>query len=94
MKVSLSKLAEREIDAAALFFEDRKEGFGGKFYRRVDEAIGKIELNPEGFRKVYKNLRRVQLEQFKRLGAMVPHRTRRFGGDRLHDREKASKSFQ
>lgn len=28
------------------------------------------------------------------MGAMVPHRTRQFGGDRLHERQKASEPFQ
>lgn len=55
LKYRLANLAEREVGAAAQFFEDRKEGPGGKFYWRVDEAIGKIGLHPEGFRKVYKN---------------------------------------
>lgn len=68
MNVSLTKAAKREISDAAEFFENRKEGFGEKFNRRVDEAIDKIGLNPEGFRKIYKNLRHVQLEQFKEWG--------------------------
>jgi toxin ParE1/3/4 len=63
--VVFTKLAQREIDAAAQWFENRKEGLGEQFYRRVDEAAGEIELNPEGFQKVYKDMRRVGLRQFK-----------------------------
>lgn len=68
LKVSLTKVARQEIANAAEFFENRKEGFGEKFNQRVDEALDKIELNPEGFQKIYKNLRHVQLEQFKEWG--------------------------
>lgn len=68
MKVTLTKAAEQDIDDAAFFFEERNEGFGEKFYRRVDQALGKIELNPTGFQTVHKDIRRVQLEQFKEWG--------------------------
>jgi hypothetical protein len=66
--VEFTKLAQREVDSAAQFFESRKEGLGEQFYMRVDEAAGKIEINPEGFQKVYKDMRRVGLEQFKEWG--------------------------
>jgi len=66
--VRITKLAQREIDAAARFFEGRKEGLGIQFYERVDEATGKIEQNPEGFQKIFKDMRHVNLEQFKEWG--------------------------
>jgi len=37
-KVRFTKLAWREVNAAAKFFEGRKEGLGLQFYDRVDEA--------------------------------------------------------
>lgn len=66
--VRFSKLAKREIDSAAQWYENRQDGLGAQFYRRVDEAAEKIEFNPEGFQKLYKDLRRVNLEQFKDWG--------------------------
>ncbi|MGH9772582.1 MAG: hypothetical protein ACRD4Q_12950 [Candidatus Acidiferrales bacterium] len=57
-------LAQREIDSAALWYERAKEGLGEQFYRRVDEAAGKIEIAPEEFQKTYKDMRRCSLEQF------------------------------
>ena len=66
--VAFSKLAKGEIDAAAQWFEDRKEGLGKQFYQQVDEAAEKIERNPEGFQKLYKDMRHVNLEQFKEWG--------------------------
>jgi toxin ParE1/3/4 len=62
--VAFSKLAKREIDAAAQWFEDRKEGLGKQFYQRVDEAAEKVERNPNGFQICYKDMRRVGLRQF------------------------------
>jgi toxin ParE1/3/4 len=62
--VAFSKLAKREIDAAAQWFEDRKEGLGKQFYQQVDEAAEKIERNPEGFQKVHQDMHRVGLRQF------------------------------
>jgi hypothetical protein len=44
-----TKLAQREIDAAAQWFENRKEVLGFQFYERIDEPAEKIALNPEGF---------------------------------------------
>ena len=62
--VVYTKLAEREIEAAAVFFEGRKEGLGVQFYERIDQAKRKIELKPEGFQKIYKDMHHVNLEQF------------------------------
>jgi len=67
-KVRFTRLAWREVNAAAKFFEGRKEGLGLKFHDRVDEAADKIKLNPEGFQKLYKDMRHVNLEQFKDWG--------------------------
>lgn len=66
--VRITKLAQTEIDAAANWFERRKEGLGIQFYKRVAEAIEKVERNPEGFQKLYKDMRHVNLEQFKEWG--------------------------
>jgi hypothetical protein len=66
--VRITKLAQTEIDDAASWFERRKQGLGIEFYRRVDEAAEKIELNPKGFQEIYKDMRHVNLEQFKEWG--------------------------
>ena len=66
--VDYTKLAEREIEAAAVFFEGRKEGLGVQFYERIDQAKRKVERNPDGFQKIYKDMCHVNLEQFKEWG--------------------------
>jgi len=62
--VIVSRLAQREIEAAATFYEDRQEGLGAEFADRVAEALSSIERAPEGYQKVYKDLRRCFLRQF------------------------------
>jgi hypothetical protein len=67
-RVEITKLAQREIDAQAAWLERRKEGLGIEFYERVDEAVDRIERNPQGFQTIFKDMRRVTLEQFKEWG--------------------------
>lgn len=62
--VRFTPLALWEVDQAAAFHEGRKDGLGVEFYERVDEAVANIRLNPEGYRKLHKNLRRCNLRQF------------------------------
>ncbi len=57
--------ARGEINAAAEWYGSKREELRQQFYDRVDEAAEKIERAPEGFQKVYKDARRVTLEQFK-----------------------------
>ena len=49
----------------ACYYEAQKEGLGAEFYERIDEAVGKIRARPEGYRKVFKELRRCNLRQFR-----------------------------
>lgn len=46
------------------FLKAARKGLGTEFYERVQEAADEIELNPEGFQKAYKDMRRVGHEQF------------------------------
>lgn len=64
MKVKFTPLALWEVDQAAAFHEGRKDGLGVQFYERVDEAVANIRLNPEGYQKLHKDLRRCNLQQF------------------------------
>lgn len=63
--VVVNNIAQREIDTAAAFYESRRDGFGAKFIERVVEALERIEIAPEGYQPVFKDLRRVNLRQFR-----------------------------
>jgi hypothetical protein len=63
-KVKFTQAALRAVDLAAAFHEGRKEGLGVEFYERVDEVVASIRQNPEGYRKLHKDLRHCNLRQF------------------------------
>ena len=62
--VVFTKLAQREVDTAAAWYEREREGVGQQFYDRVQEAAEKIQRAPEGFQERYKGVRRAGLRQF------------------------------
>ena len=64
MIVRLSPAARKDIADAARFYEGRRDGLGGEFVDRVDEAIARIELNAAGYAVVFEGLRKCQLRQF------------------------------
>ena len=62
--VIVSAPAQSEIDAAAAWYENRKDGLGLEFLDRVSETLERIETNPEGYAEGYRGLRRANLDQF------------------------------
>jgi len=56
--VLVTRQAQSEIEAAAAFFESRREGLGAEFEDRVAVALNAIKIAPESFQVVYKGLRR------------------------------------
>jgi hypothetical protein len=62
--VIVTTLAQSEIGRVSAWYEKRKEGLGDEFLNRVDEALERIAMNPEGYALAYKDLRRAVLQQF------------------------------
>jgi toxin ParE1/3/4 len=62
--VIVSAIAQRDIDTAAAWYENRKDGLGIEFLDRVAETLERIETNPEGYAEGYRGLRRANLDQF------------------------------
>jgi plasmid stabilization system protein ParE len=56
--------AQRDIEAAAEWYENQRDGLGLEFTDRVLEAIEAIERNPFGHAKVIGDARRALLNQF------------------------------
>jgi len=63
--VIVLELAQREIDAVASYYEGQRHGLGALFAERVAEALERIERASEGYQTVYRDLRRVNLRQFR-----------------------------
>ena len=62
--VIVSTIAQRDIDSAAAWYENRRYGLGLEFLDRVSETLERIETNPQGYAEGYQGLRRANLEQF------------------------------
>jgi plasmid stabilization system protein ParE len=64
MQVRLTRQAIADVDRAAAYYEGQSEGLGEKFLQRVEEAIAHIEIAPEGYAPVIKDVRRCNLAKF------------------------------
>jgi toxin ParE1/3/4 len=64
LKAILTIPARRDIETAAEWYENQREGLGLEFTDRVPEAIEAIERNPFGHAKVIGEARRALLKQF------------------------------
>jgi hypothetical protein len=64
LKVQLTRSARKDISGTAQWYEGQREGLGRKFLDRVDEALGRIGLNPLGYPKFSGENRRCNLETF------------------------------
>ena len=64
MKARLTKIAEADIERVMVWYEQRREGLGGRFHNRAMQAIEKIKQSPLGHSKVIKNARKVELQKF------------------------------
>jgi toxin ParE1/3/4 len=64
LKVLLTRIAQRDIDNAAEWYERQRGGLGSEFLDCVEVAIGKIELSPLAYRKVVGENRRCSIERF------------------------------
>jgi toxin ParE1/3/4 len=62
--VSLTPTAEADIGRVALWYEERKEGLGAEFIRRVRETLDRIGDNPNGYVKAIRDVRVANLRKF------------------------------
>ena len=56
--------AAADIERVALWYEEKRPGYGSEFLSAVDEALTLVQEHPEGFSRVYRGLRRVLLRRF------------------------------
>jgi len=62
--VVLTPEAEQDITEAFTYYEENLIGLGSSFILCVDAAFQSISRNPEQYKKVYKNIRRVLIRKF------------------------------
>ncbi len=56
--------AEKELNDAYFWYEERRAGLGAEFVSSVDEALDRIRLDPESYPIVYRTLRQVLVHRF------------------------------
>jgi len=56
--------AERDIDDAYMWYEERRPGLGAEFLLCVEEGFAKIRRHPEMYPVVHKNIRRTLIRRF------------------------------
>ncbi|HEY1948850.1 MAG TPA: hypothetical protein VGG97_17715 [Bryobacteraceae bacterium] len=64
MNVRLTSAAEDDVTHGYAWYEERKDGLGLEFIERVEQAIGKIVKSLLGHKRVIRDARKCELEQF------------------------------
>jgi toxin ParE1/3/4 len=63
-RVKFAKEASFEFRESVDWYESMAKGFGLKFTAEIDSTVEKIKLNPDLYRKVVENVRRIQVTKF------------------------------
>ena len=63
-RVSFHELAEIELNDAAIFFENEKEGLGFRFLAAMQAAVTHIQEQPQASPVIIENIRRKVLGRF------------------------------
>ena len=63
-RVVFRRAAQREIDDAALWYEERRVGLGAEFAAEVDRAVDSIAQNPSRFPIMHRDLRCIRVRRF------------------------------
>ncbi len=63
-KVKFAEEASCEFRESVEWYESGAKGFGLRFTDEIDSTIERIRLNPDLYRKVTGNIRRIQVNRF------------------------------
>src|SRR5262245_55191682 len=63
-KVVFRRAAQRELEDATLWYEERRAGLGAEFAAEVDGAIESIAQNPSRFPIMHRDLRCIRVRRF------------------------------
>ncbi len=63
-KIIVRPEAEREIQEAFDWYENRSEGLGAEFLRAADACLSGVQRNPEVYQIVHTEIRRALLRRF------------------------------
>lgn len=72
--ILISTKAQREIEAAWLWYEDRQQGLGDRFIKEMFERIGKIEQHPERYPTRFRSYKEAKESELSGLHPyFIPH---------------------
>ena len=74
LKVVIRPEAEREIQDAFDWYEERNEGLGLEFLRAADACLSGVRRNPEGYQFAEGQVRRALLRKFPYAFSISPLR--------------------
>ncbi|MCP4350246.1 MAG: type II toxin-antitoxin system RelE/ParE family toxin [Desulfobacterales bacterium] len=63
-RVKFAEEAVYEFRDSVKWYESKAEGLGLRFTDEIDSAVERIKLNPELYRKVAEDIRRIQVNRF------------------------------
>jgi plasmid stabilization system protein ParE len=64
MNVTLRVEAQQDLDSAARWYEEQRDGLGSRFLDEVLRTIGLITENPSSYPRVYGDVRRAVTRRF------------------------------
>jgi toxin ParE1/3/4 len=64
MRIVSHPEASQELEAAALWYEQREPGLGRDFLDEFERTLRRIEANPERWRKIFGNNRQLSFDRF------------------------------
>jgi plasmid stabilization system protein ParE len=64
LPVVFQRAARRELDEAALWYEDRRAGLGSQFVLEMDHAIELLLENPQRFPVIHHDIRCARARRF------------------------------
>ena len=56
--------AKMEAIEAYLYYENKLEGLGERFFKRIEDTYKHIDLSPEGYQKIHKSYRASKVKNF------------------------------
>ena len=60
----LSQEAEKDIEQAAIWYEERRNGLGREYLLCIQAMLSTIQRNPQLFSILYRNVRRALIRRF------------------------------
>jgi toxin ParE1/3/4 len=73
MNIILLPPSDTELQDAIDFYDDQMAGLGGRFYQSFLETVAHIEAEPDLWRKIGENTRRINISRFPYLILYVRH---------------------